>query len=48
MCFFRHKWNKWSEARVTDANDNGVRHIVQDRTCAICGRYQLKVCWDKS
>lgn len=47
MCFWRHKWSKWSDPCVTDPDAKGVKYLVQSRQCVTCGQWERKVCRDK-
>jgi hypothetical protein len=40
MCFWRHKWGKWSKATVVGIVGKDEKAIVQERYCDRCGKYQ--------
>jgi hypothetical protein len=41
MCFWRHKWGKWSKITVVGiVGKEGEKALVQERYCDRCGKYQ--------
>lgn len=42
-----HRWQKWSEAKETNKPGyTTITHLIQDRYCDACNKYEYKVIAD--